>query len=104
MGDGRASRGRIRREILTVPLKEANGGDDSEESWTRELEREMEQGEPAESDDLPLNASRGLAAGASNDPSANGGDDSDSEESWTRELEQEMEQGEPAESDDLQIG
>ena len=36
----------------------ADGGDDSdsEEAWTRELEREMEQGEPAESDDLPLNA------------------------------------------------
>ena len=84
----------------------ADGGDDSdsEEAWTRELEREMEQGEPAESDDLPLNASRGSAAGASNDPSANGGDDSDSEESWTRELEREMEQGEPAESDDLRIG
>ena len=82
----------------------ADGGDDSdsEEAWTRELEREMEQGEPAESDDLPLNASRGSAAGASNDPSANGGDDS--EESWTRELEREMEQGEPAESDDLRIG
>ena len=56
MGDGRASRGRIRREILTVPLKEADGGDDSdsEEAWTRELEREMEQCEPAESDDLGL--------------------------------------------------
>ena len=34
----------------------ADGGDhsDSEEAWTRELEREMEQGEPAESDDLQI--------------------------------------------------
>ena len=94
MGDGCASRGRIRREILTVPLKEADGGDDSdsEEAWTRELEREMEQGEPAESDDLPSDASRGSAAGVSNEPLADGGDESDSEAAWVRELERDMEQ------------
>ena len=51
----------------------------------------MEQGDTAEGDDLPLDASRGAAAGASSEPPSDGGDDSD--KAWVRELEIEMEQG-----------
>ena len=87
MSTSRASTARASSE----PSADAGDDSDSEESWVRELEREMEQGDTAEADNLPLNASRGAAAGASSEPPADGGDDSD--EAWVRELELEMEQG-----------
>ena len=87
MSASRASTARASSE----PSADAGDDSDSEESWVRELEREMEQGDTEESDDLPLSASRGSAAGASSEPPSDGGDDSD--EAWVRELELEMEQG-----------
>ena len=56
MSASRASTARASSE----PSADGGVDSDSEEAWVRELEREMEQGDTADGDNLPLNASREL--------------------------------------------